>query len=390
MTKWLVNLCILLGSTLLGLGLVDVYLHMNGFSYPSLYVVDETTGHVLRPGAEGWFREEGEAFIRINTDGWRDRPHSKQKPAGTMRIAILGDSYAEALQVPQESTFWSVLERELNACKAFGDVGIEVINFGVSGYGTAQELLVLQNRVWQYLPDVVVLAFTTGNDLRDNSKVLSGSLPRPYFVLENGSLILDNSFTQSPSHRLKQSGIWTVLREASDRFRIVQFLNLVLNRVNQVRQRSFRQSEEVAGLEPGLDDNVYREPDGTEWKEAWKVTEDLIVNMRNEVVTRGAQFLLVSLSSAIQVHPNAVTRYSFLAKLGVNDLFYPERRLQQLGQREKFDVFMLAPQMLGYAEERQAFLHGFKNTRLGQGHWNEEGHRLAGQIIARHFCSSAV
>src|SRR4029078_3437886 len=143
MTKWLVNLCILLGSTLLGLGLVDVYLHMNGFSYPSLYVVDETTGHVLRPGAEGWFREEGEAFIRINTDGWRDRPHSKQKPAGTMRIAILGDSYAEALQVPQESKFWSVLERELNACKAFGDVGIEVINFGVSGYGTAQELLVL-------------------------------------------------------------------------------------------------------------------------------------------------------------------------------------------------------------------------------------------------------
>ncbi|PWT76534.1 MAG: G-D-S-L family lipolytic protein [Chloroflexi bacterium] len=387
MTESLVNLSIILVSTLLGLALVEVYLHVNGFSYPSLYVMDEVMGHRLRPGAEGWFREEGEAYIKINNDGWRDRPHSKQKSQGTKRIAILGDSYAEALQVPQENTFWSVLEKELNACHAFGNMRAEVMNFGVSGYGTAQELLALQDRVWQYGPDIVVLAFVPGNDVRDNSKVLSLSQPRPYFVRNHGSLILDNSFTESPSYRLKQSGIWSAVGEASDRFRILQFLNLVLNRVNQMRRRSFQQSEGVAGLEPGLDDQVYREPAGTEWEEAWRVTEDLIVNLRDEVISRGARYLLVSLSSGIQVHPNSVIRASFVGNLGVSDLFYPERRLHKLGEREKFDVITLAPQLLDYAENHQAFLHGFKSTRLGHGHWNEEGHRVASQLIGRHFCS---
>ncbi|PWT76315.1 MAG: lipolytic protein G-D-S-L family [Chloroflexi bacterium] len=390
MSKWLINLCIILVSTLLGLALGEVYLHVNGFSYPSLYVADGVTGHVLRPGAEGWFREEGEAFIKINTDGWRDRPHSKQKPAGTKRIAILADSYAEALQVPQDQAFWSVLEKELNTCHAFGNMRVEVMNFGVSGYGTAQDLLVFQDRVWQYVLDIVILAFTARNDVRDNSKVLSGTLSRPYFVNERGSLVLDNSFTESSSYRLKRSGIWMVVQEASDRFRIVQFLNLVLNRVNQIQQRSFQQSDGVAGLEPGLDDNVYREPAGTEWEEAWRITEDLILNLRNEVVGRGAQYLLVSLFSGIQVHPNSVMRTSFVGKLGASDLFYPERRLQKLGRQEKFDVFALAPQLLEYAEDHQAYLHGFKNTRVGRGHWNKEGHRLAGQLIARNFCSKTV
>jgi hypothetical protein len=389
MTKWLSNLFIVLMSTLLGLALIEVYLHLNGFSYPSFFIIDPQMGHKLRPGAEGWFREEGEAFIKINKDGWRDREWTREKPVGTKRIAILGDSYAEALQVPQDSTFWSVLERELNACKAFGGMQVEVMNFGVSGYGTAQELLVFQGLAWRYMPDVVILAFTAGNDVRDNSKALSHSLPRPYFVQDHDSLIQDKSFIESPSYRLKDSGIWTLMQKASDSFKIIQFLNLVLNRASQIRQSSFQQSERTDGLEPGLDDNVYREPLGSEWEEAWQITERLIVALRNEVVARGAQYLLVSLSSGIQVHPSSVIRAKFGEKLHVGDLFYPERRLQKLGEREKFDVFTLAPQLLGYAEERQAFLHGFKNTPSGRGHWNEEGHRIAGQLIARHFCSQS-
>jgi hypothetical protein len=352
--------------------------------------MDEMTGHRLRPGAEGWFREEGEAYIKINQDGWRDIERSKEKAVGVKRIAILGDSYAEALQVPQERTFWSVLERGLNSCNAFGNMRAEVMNFGVSGYGTAQELLLFQKHVSEYSPDIVVLAFTTGNDVRDNSKQLSSSMPRPYFFPINDSLTLDNSFLESGSYRVKQSGIWRLVQKASDSMRVIQLVNIALNRVTQMRQRNFQQSEGPTGLEPGFDDNVYREPERTEWKEAWRVTEELIVNIRDEVVVRGAQFLLVSISSGIQVHPNAATRASFVGKLGVTDLLYPERRLEAFGKREKFDVFTLSPHLLHYAEERQLFLHGFKNTRLGQGHWNEEGHRLAGEIIAKHFCPRTV
>src|SRR5678816_4718224 len=97
------------------------------------------------------YRKENEVFVHINSDGLRDLEHTKTKPPDTIRIAVVGDSYAEALQVPLESTFWFLLSKSLNSCSAT-QKHIEVINFGVSGYGTAQELLTLREHVWEYSP----------------------------------------------------------------------------------------------------------------------------------------------------------------------------------------------------------------------------------------------
>ena len=164
------------------------------------YTCDDVVGSALRPGAEGWQRTEGEDFIRISKDGLRDREHSKIKPPNTIRIAVLGDSMAEALQVPMEATFWSILERRVKACRAFSARDVEVLNFGVSGYGTAQELLTLRRRVAGYAPDIVVLAFYPGNDVRNNSRELEPMKLRPFFHIENGALVLDNSFLSDPQY----------------------------------------------------------------------------------------------------------------------------------------------------------------------------------------------
>jgi hypothetical protein len=42
--------------------------------------------------------------------------------------------------------------------------------------------------------------------------------------------------------------------------------------------------------------------------------------------------------------------------------------------------------MRRYAREHQQYLHGFSNTRLGMGHWNELGNREAGRLTARAIC----
>src|SRR2546423_4830587 len=141
-------------SVLVGLLIFEVFLRAVGFTYPIFYQPDEVCGYALRPRMQGWYRKEGAAFVRINSEGLRDREHSKQKPPNTFRIAVLGDSYAEAFQVEQDAAFWSVLERRLNDCSVLEGRKVEVINFGVSGYGTAQELLTLRERVWDYSPDV--------------------------------------------------------------------------------------------------------------------------------------------------------------------------------------------------------------------------------------------
>jgi hypothetical protein len=46
--------------------------------------------------------------------------------------------------------------------------------------------------------------------------------------------------------------------------------------------------------------------------------------------------------------------------------------------------------MQKYAEDENVFLHGFKNTELGTGHWNENGHQLAGKLIAGKICADAT
>ena len=58
-----------------------------------------------------------------------------------------------------------------------------IINFGVTEYGTTQQYLTLKNNVWEYNPDLVLLAFYSGNDISDNLKALSTKNYRPYFSL---------------------------------------------------------------------------------------------------------------------------------------------------------------------------------------------------------------
>ena len=54
--------------------------------------------------------------VQINaSQGLRDREYAKEKPANTLRIANLGDSFAQAFQALLEKTFWFVLEGKLLA-----------------------------------------------------------------------------------------------------------------------------------------------------------------------------------------------------------------------------------------------------------------------------------
>jgi hypothetical protein len=47
----------------------------------------------------------------------------------------------------------------------------------------------------------------------------------------------------------------------------------------------------------------------------------------------------------------------------------------------------LAFEMQRLAEASGAYFYGFENTRLGIGHWNVEGHRIAAELIARKLCA---
>src|SRR5947208_7705745 len=340
------KIILLLSSLLLSLAIIEIALRITGYSYPEFYVADAQRGYALRPGMRGWYRKEGEAFVQINNDGLRDREHSKRKPANTIRIAVLGDSYTEAFQVNFENSLCALLERKLHECPALSGHEVEVINFGVSGYGTAQELITLRNQVWQYSPDIVLLAFTTNNDISDNVRGLKKTDEIPYFVLRDGKPLEDDSFLQNRTFRWRNSTLNHFGSWFRDHLRLIQLINqshhglkaYLAARRTPANQNNSGTAATPAGdtsnralpaaTELGVDNVIYREPSEPLWNDAWRLEESLLDTMRDEVQSHGARFVVVTLSNGIQVWPDAAARAVFLKRIDAKDIFYPDRRIR--------------------------------------------------------------
>ena len=363
----------------MGLVLCEVLLRLMGVSFPELYAPDPHCASRLRAGASGWWISEGRSFVTISSDRLRDKEHGLAKPADVVRIAVLGDSYTEALQVDASDAYWSVAERELRRRNEFGGRKLEFVNFGVSGYGTAQELLMLRHHVWKYRPDVVIVAFCH-NDIQDNSRELGGGETRPYFVLKADELHLDRSFLESDSYLTaltwyEQTKAWTVNRSY-----LLQVLKHAKMNWHLWRERS--ESSERGFEDMSSDFNLYETPRTKAGKIAWRVTERLIVEIRADVLKRKAKFGVVTVTTPLQVHPDSKLRNTAADNGPTWNLLYAELRLANLAERHDFPILTLATPFREHAESRNVFLHGFVNTKPGIGHWNENGHRLAGQYLA--------
>jgi lysophospholipase L1-like esterase len=395
------KLLLLLFGIIAGALIAEVALRVLGYSYPEFYQLDYSRGYALRPRMEGWYRKEGESYVRINSDGLRDREHSKNKPSDTIRIAVLGDSFPEALQVTEEQAFWAVMEKQLQDCGSFGGKKVEVLNFGVSGYGTAQELITLREQVWQYSPNIVLLAITTNNDITDNSLALKKTEEVPYFVYRDGALVLDDSFRTSRAFRLRQSFLNRFGRWFKDHSRLVQALNekhhglkILLgswrDRLKKSPPPPAPAPTEPAAVvpnteEPGIDNQIYLEPFNQAWSDAWSVTEGIVKEMAGEVKDQGASFVVVTLTNPPQIVPNENFRREFLKRIGAADIFYPDNRIKAFCEQAGIPVINLAPDIQKYADQQNAFLHGI-GANIGNGHWNALGHRVAGELLAKKLC----
>jgi len=383
------NIALVVSSILFVLLLCELLLRGISFSYPNYYTHDIHTGAKHRPGAEGWYREEGEAYVKINSAGMRDdREIELEKAVGIFRIAVLGDSYVEALQIPTNDTFLALMEKKLNKCDAFKGRKVEVLNFGVSGYSTAQELLTLKHRVWPYNPDLVLLAFLASNDIRDNSKLISGNTPRPFFTVQNDQLLLDKSFMDSQSYKIKSSKVWEFLQATSDFSRVFQLFNKFKNVYGQ-RGTSPSQSNSNNTHQLGLDDKIYIPPTEYLWESAWNVTEKLLIGVFNEVRVQHKKFLLVDITNGIDVYPDLDIKRKYMKEIGVQDLDYPHNRIERLAHHEGMPLIGLKHDFNEYAVKHNSYLHGFPKTGLGFGHWNKTAHALAAEIISARICSDA-
>jgi hypothetical protein len=106
-----------------------------------------------------------------------------EKTSTRKRVLVLGDSYVWGVGASQEELF--------TTSEVYGP-NDELINCGVSGYGTDQEYLFYLRTGQKFDVDQVVVAFTLYNDVENNLASKQYSYLKPYFTLNNGELVLHN------------------------------------------------------------------------------------------------------------------------------------------------------------------------------------------------------
>ena len=155
-----------LASTLMTLLLVEVLFYLY-FPQPTCAIKFSPWGFEHIPNISFKHTTESKetiSYITYNSEGFRgEAEFSVDKPADTLRVAILGDSYGEGAEVDYQYLHGTVLEQMLNEYLAAANGRYrraEVIKAGVYAYESCQEMRLFEARVQKYRPDVVFVIYT--------------------------------------------------------------------------------------------------------------------------------------------------------------------------------------------------------------------------------------
>lgn len=276
-----------------------------------------TYGNVHIPNKLVTWRMEGYSHDRLSPQGLRDVPRLTAKASNVTRIALLGDSATEGMQVPLEATYGQALERRLNREAESAKIAkrFEVINFGCSGYSTGQQVLQYEQEVRKYHPDIVILMYNRGDNV-ENVFVPgpAGSIPpRPYFKLNDKNEIeTDSSVMKMNADKLRPNQLLSFLRGNSRIFGVFSQQNLMLSinepmyhKLNQIISKFQLSNSPVAR-------NRFVKP-SYPLQDPWVVTTKLLDRLRNDVKDDGAQFVLLLFPNSIQDKTYAVQEQAFEA-----------------------------------------------------------------------------
>jgi lysophospholipase L1-like esterase len=360
--QWLPRILALCVSIGVGILFVEIALRALAMDEPRVWEPDPVLGWRHVPGAQCHWRQEGQAFVRINSLGFRDRERTRAKPPGTFRIAVLGDSMTEAVQVDLEQTFTYRLEEMLRGAGR----QVEVLNFGMNGYSTTQELLLLKE-VEQYDPDLVILAVFLDNDVAGCHPRLSGSVSSPYAAVGNEGLQFDFSpaeqsyrhYHREPVHSVRKlSGLYRFLRAAPWK-----------------RVGAGSGSGHSQGIP--LRYRFYQESSPADWDESWVRFEGVLREFLKSMNDRNKPWVLVSVpagqivnesvwESILQRHP-AMRQESWNTQ-------GPEERLAAFAKCHEIPYVQALPAFRQATDRGPLF--------FGQvGHFTPEGHAVMAEVL---------
>ena len=323
-----------------------------------------TGSYRVRPSLELQTRIENfEVVVHTNRHGMNWHEVAKKKERGRERIAILGDSFAFGCWATRsERSFAGVLESKLPSHR------YEVLNFGVPGYGLADEELYLREEVLDYHPDFVMIAFYTGNDVRDTYLGIDKER------IVNGVAELDQSVLAArvPAKYLATRSSQTRDAEPSPLRALLQ------------RSAAYRLMAPLMGW-----DQLWLDFAPSNWflsygfwskvpppaiaLEAKDETLATLERIRALAASHGARLSVVSIPSTYQVYSRAWSGLDF-------DIAYPQIYVQTYCNEHDVPYLDLLPLLREHVLKTNDLLYVRTET-----HFNDRGHAVAGEAITDFF-----
>ncbi|MEZ4635895.1 MAG: SGNH/GDSL hydrolase family protein [Caldilineaceae bacterium] len=379
-------------------------------------VPDAVTGWSLQPNAQGRYfapMYEYDVDVRINSLGLRaDEAIGYAKPEDVFRVMVLGDSFIEALQVKLEE---SLPQRLGQLYTAQTGRPVEVLNAGVSGWGTDQQLLWLQNEGVKYSPDLIILAVYPRNDFMNNSEALEGAnqgaIQKPFFEMDSDGLRL-NYYPFDPANvpaiaqaeatqasettepgSLTALGAWlhdhsALYRYADPRIRIVApRVAASLARTGLITPgQETKIAAQAADAVPVAYGVYQRTPDET-WQAAEAVTASLFAAVQRTATEMGANAAALLIAAPEQVYDEEwqklLNQYPAMQRWDT-DSAAPQQRAATALTAAGLPVLDLLPLFREQAKGATPLHY------LNDGHWTPQGHDLAGQATFNFLADAAL
>ncbi|MFN0149084.1 MAG: GDSL-type esterase/lipase family protein [bacterium] len=337
---------------------------------------------------------EYDVEIAINAQGFRDRDHAAQKPAGAVRVAVIGDSFTWGSGVEAGEIYTAQLESILRERE--GNASIEVFNFGVTWTGPVYYGRVLLGAAARYKPDVVVVAIYAGNDVADALRETRQPRPRVAILAAlrelrdaRGSAKRaprgagfgwaaqgeENPATLPALERVGASAGVSAETVAARYHAIPESIRAA---ALAYRVNPFNLAEAVTDPE-SIVENVLLE--GAEMEEAWRATEEALAALERDIERHGARMVIVAIPAAPQVG----RQYWWLERLGFR---FDERLLTESPVQDRLARFAAA-RGIPYVD----LLPGMRGSSAPplyfeqDGHWTAAGHAIAARAIAEVVAS---
>jgi hypothetical protein len=283
--------------------------------------------------------------VRWNTRGWHDVDHELAKPRGTTRFIVLGDSFVEGVQVSVDELYH---RRLAGALAAHGGGRVEGINLGWSGWGQVQELECLRREGLSYDPDLAILEFLPGNDVRNNDDELEELSNREAFQATFARVLF--------AHCVEAK---------------LHFPAFVCDQTDLTIRR-------FQGRKDAVDTDVYRAQPSLRpelWRAAWARTESLVGAMRDALAARGVGLVVVIFTSEYEVQRAAAETPPMPGEI---DTKLPAQRMSEICARLGVPCLDLAPRFARRPPEIRSRIH-----LDGDGHWSATGHAIAAEETAK-------